>query len=1265
MTLLLPLALALWSPAAPPDADPVAAFRQAEVHFADDRPGLAEPLYRTALTAADNYTVRRSYERLMALYIKSARADKAISLADPFREWLTKVGDVGTAAQLDVVCGECYVELALYDRAETAYAAALDAKQPLPADYVLRAYRGRAEVAAWRKLPTLPQRWRDLEENAVAVRKVADASNERGLRIVADRARAEALNFRGEATTALEVLAALPALHDQLGDPLGRRDTQTLRAKILAGAGRYAEAEPLFREAIEIHRRAQPKKHTIPGDIFASWATAAEAAGKKTEAGRARDQAAVEYQSIIAAAAKPTPTSEVLDLESPFAAFVKLQQVTRAARQYRKALDLARQAGERWSGDQLVDGRLSADRGMMELLSASYPLARDLLRKSLAELDAAQPPDLRATVLVLANLAAAELAVGDAPAAERYIARTTELYRTQHLPDDTVRAECEYLGGVAAMTRGGYSEAVVRFRGGLAVCDTVGPAADPVRFNVLLNTALIYKEQGDLAATAVALAQAAKVQATFAELDDLTRGFIAAARADIALTQGKVADAVTHVPTIERVCVANGVTGGFMVSTARHATAWYLFEHQDFPAAEAIWREQSDRHRKEKNVLLARSLNHLGMVCECQGRDEEAKAHFEEARAFQAARTRCPPVTQCFTLWRLAALADKAGDHKQAKALATEVFDVADRARLNTFGEAAQRATFYAQFNTIFELLARWHARDGEADGVLRVITRSRSRTLLDQILAAGVDPRDRLTGPNREKLIANEETARQSISRLRAKAQFLSPDDPQAKQVVADLEKAQTDYAEAWKEIVAADPVTRALTDTAMTTTSVTGLPNDPAFHKTAVLAYLVGKSECFAVLSPGPGQPCELFKLSVPQKLAEGMGDVPTGTPSYEPKRRGIVIVPLGPQPAAPAADAGPTLPLTGLVATRIVDHYLRQVTGESFSLARGIVIVDRGTKTPTESTRSETLGDVALPPALRDRLRAIQPDRLVLIPDGAFHKVPFECLVVSTPTGPKYGIDELPPLIYSPSPAILAAVTAREKPTGPATLLTVGDPAYGKATPGGERVAKRDGNIISFQGNLPLLPFSSVESRRIRDAFPADQVTSLLGEQATEKAVVAGMASKRFIHIAAHGFADDRFGNLFAAIALTPPKDGVVSSDDDGFLSLHEIHRLKLNQCDLTVLSACTTNVGPQRPLEAGVTLAGAFLCAGSRRVLASCWSVDDEATSEMMATFFKLVKPGVGGVSYPDAMKAARLKIRNTPGWESPFYWAPFVFVGVPD
>ncbi len=134
----------------------------------------------------------------------------------------------------------------------------------------------------------------------------------------------------------------------------------------------------------------------------------------------------------------------------------------------------------------------------------------------------------------------------------------------------------------------------------------------------------------------------------------------------------------------------------------------------------------------------------------------------------------------------------------------------------------------------------------------------------------------------------------------------------------------------------------------------------------------------------------------------------------------------------------------------------------------------------------------------------------------------------------------------------------------------------------------------------------------------------------------------------------------------MALAPPPTGRAEPGDDGFLTLHEISRLNLAGCELTVLSACVTNVGPQRPLEAGVTLAGAFLGAGSRGVMASCWSVDDRATAELMGAFFGAVRaPGGKPVAYPDALRAARLAVKGKPGWEAPFFWAPFVYLGPPD
>jgi len=180
-----------------------------------------------------------------------------------------------------------------------------------------------------------------------------------------------------------------------------------------------------------------------------------------------------------------------------------------------------------------------------------------------------------------------------------------------------------------------------------------------------------------------------------------------------------------------------------------------------------------------------------------------------------------------------------------------------------------------------------------------------------------------------------------------------------------------------------------------------------------------------------------------------------------------------------------------------------------------------------------------------------------------------------------------------------------------------------------------------------------------------FDAARVTALRGDQATEANVLAALPGQRYLHFAAHAFVDQQHGNLLGGILLTPPRGASEAEQYDGVLALNEIYTLKLNQCELAVLSACETNVGPNGTMEAGFSLARAFFKAGVRRVVASHWTVEDESTSELVGEFFQQMAENSKTdqpVDYASALQTARRHVRNNPRWSHPFFWAPFVLIG---
>jgi CHAT domain-containing protein/Tfp pilus assembly protein PilF len=339
-----------------------------------------------------------------------------------------------------------------------------------------------------------------------------------------------------------------------------------------------------------------------------------------------------------------------------------------------------------------------------------------------------------------------------------------------------------------------------------------------------------------------------------------------------------------------------------------------------------------------------------------------------------------------------------------------------------------------------------------------------------------------------------------------------------------------------------------------------------------------------------------------------------------------------------------------------------------------------------------------------------------RAILIsPDGVTARIPFAALPGKAAGA--YLLEDVT-ITVLPLPRWLPKMATKATAVydGDPSLLLVGDVDYGGSTGKSEVVASR---AAARSGEGPhefqRLPQTKAEIVAIRTAFsgrfPRASVTMLERSAATESAVRKEAALHRYVHVAAHGFFAgteivsatapvkrrqfDLFGNgdvrgfhpsLLSGIVLAGanriPTPGENPGEDDGILTAMEVETIDLARTELVVLSACETGLGKTAGGEGILGLQRAFQVAGAGSVVASLWSVDDDATRLLMTRFYdnlwtrKMPRaealreaqlfllreaPRQGllrGVPRLDAPQPLPAADRRT----SPFYWAAFVLSG---
>jgi CHAT domain-containing protein len=245
----------------------------------------------------------------------------------------------------------------------------------------------------------------------------------------------------------------------------------------------------------------------------------------------------------------------------------------------------------------------------------------------------------------------------------------------------------------------------------------------------------------------------------------------------------------------------------------------------------------------------------------------------------------------------------------------------------------------------------------------------------------------------------------------------------------------------------------------------------------------------------------------------------------------------------------------------------------------------------------------------------LRRVEPllgaRRLVVVPHRALHYVPFHAL----DDGEGYVVERRE-VSYAPSAGVLRHCLAKP-------------PA-------------------KFESAL-LMGVADEQTPRVREELAAlaplfAEATTLIDDDATVSALREQSARADVLHLACHGqFRPD--SPLFSSLKLA-----------DGWLTARDAYTLD-TRAGLVALSACETGVSAVAPGDELLGLVRGFLYAGAPTLLLSLWTVDDEATAELMRDFYTSLRAGARPAA---ALRSAQLRqMRERP---HPFFWSPFVITG---
>lgn len=637
------------------------------------------------------------------------------------------------------------------------------------------------------------------------------------------------------------------------------------------------------------------------------------------------------------------------------------------------------------------------------------------------------------------------------------------------------------------------------------------------------------------------------------------------------------------------------------------------------------------------------TLNNIGKLFDNSGEKQKALDHYTEA--LQIERAVSDRQGEATTLYNLARYEWDRGDLDAARRQIVTALDIVESLRRNVSIQDLRSAVFasYKDYYEFYiELLMRLHrerpSRGHDAEA-LEASERARARSLLELLAESNADIRQ-----GADPLLLERERSLQGQLNLKAERQMRLLSAPhteeQAVNIAKEIMALTTSLQQVEAQIKIKSPKYAALTQPQPLL--LKDIQTRVLDSSTLLLEYELGNERSYL--------------WAVTQ----------TSLDSYELPGR---------------AEIEASARRVYEVLTSRNQHVEGETAGQK---RRRIALADAEYTQVAASLSQMLLGPVA---------SKLGEKRLLIVSDGALQYLPFAVLPDPATAITTSRTEKQPPLIVSheivnlPSASALAVLRLEVKGRKAAakTVAVLADPVFSKDD---ERVLSN-----AAQKRTALAPASRPRAqeaalrdviRALRDVTPPDSpeslprlsgtrleaqaITSLLPDRESMQALdfaanrstatSAALSQFRIVHFATHAVIDNTHPELSGIVLSLVDEQG---QPQDGFLRMHEIFNLKL-PAELVVLSACRSGLGKEIRGEGLVGLTRGFMYSGARRVVVSLWSVNDRATAELMARFYRKMFEKRGASSVAAALRSAQVEMWREGRWPSPYYWGAFILQG---